>query len=66
MKSPLEFEPEDWAQISEEGLDLIKQMLNKDQTQRITIDQASNHPWLSKWNKEESAEDLNESYLTRL
>ena len=38
MKSPLEFDPEDWSQISEEGIDLIKQMLNKDHTKRITLD----------------------------
>jgi len=41
-------------------------MLNKDHTQRITLDEAQKHPWLSKWNKEDPEKDLSDAYLSRL
>ncbi len=33
MKQDIEFDPEDWAEVSEEAIDLIKRMLNKNHTE---------------------------------
>ena len=51
MKQELQFDPEDWATISPEAIDLIKKMLTKDHSKRITISEALKHNWLQKWNK---------------
>jgi len=37
----------DWAKISPEALDLVKQMLKKDPSDRISAKEALQHPWLS-------------------
>jgi calcium-dependent protein kinase len=68
MKNDLEFDPEDWSQISAEGIDLIKKMLDKDLSRRITLEEASKHPWLTMWDEDDSAaiKDLNDAYLARL
>lgn len=39
MKNDLEFDPEDWTNISEEAIDLIRKMLNKDNNKRLTIEE---------------------------
>ncbi|CAD8061662.1 unnamed protein product [Paramecium primaurelia] len=43
-----EFDPEDWNKISEEAKNLIKKMLTKDYTQRISAQEAFNDPWIQK------------------
>ena len=45
LQQKLEFDPEDWTQISDEAKDLITKMLVKDPTKRISIMEAYNHPW---------------------
>jgi serine/threonine protein kinase len=51
MKQELQFDPDDWKDISPEAIDLISKMLTKDHTKRITISESLKHPWLQKWNK---------------
>ena len=36
-----------WDHISESAKDLIRQMLVKDQKNRITVEEALEHPWIS-------------------
>lgn len=50
MKQELQFDPEDWSSISPEAIDLVKKMLTKDNTKRISISEALKHPWIIKWN----------------
>jgi serine/threonine protein kinase len=40
---------ESWTSISEECKDLIKKMLNKNPKERITVDEALKHPFISKF-----------------
>ncbi len=47
LQQKLEFDPEDWTQISEEVKQLISLMLQKDPQNRISIIDALNHPWFS-------------------
>jgi serine/threonine protein kinase len=43
----LEFDPEDWTQISDEVKHLITMMLQKEPKNRISIVDSLNHPWFS-------------------
>ncbi|CAD8149985.1 unnamed protein product [Paramecium octaurelia] len=43
-----EFDPEDWCKISDEAKNLIKKMLTKDYTLRISAQEAFNDPWIQK------------------
>jgi serine/threonine protein kinase len=43
----LEFDPEDWTEISDEVKNLITLMLQKEPKNRISIVDALNHPWFS-------------------
>ena len=36
-----------WQGISSEGVDLVKRLLSSDPSQRLTADQALQHPWLA-------------------
>ena len=40
------FEGEEWADITREAIDLIKSMLNKNPSERITAEQCLEHKWL--------------------
>ena len=40
LKNDIEFDSEDWAEVSSEAIDLIKKMLTKNHSERITIEQA--------------------------
>ncbi len=69
MRAEVEFDPEDWATVSEEAIDLIKRMLNKDQTTRINLDEVINHPWLQKFKSHDSDADsreMSEGFMKRL
>ena len=35
-----------WVNVSASGKDLISKLLTKDRSQRITIDQVLEHPWI--------------------
>ena len=43
----LDFDPRDWSGVSEEAVELIKSLLQRDPKQRLTADQALHHPWVS-------------------
>lgn len=43
---PLLFKAEDWAPISEEAKDFVKNLLDKDPSSRMTAQQALEHDWL--------------------
>lgn len=45
LQQKLEFDPEDWSEISDEAKDLITKMLSKDPAKRLSILDALNHPW---------------------
>ncbi|XP_054640457.1 MAP kinase-activated protein kinase 3 [Dunckerocampus dactyliophorus] len=42
-----EFPNPEWADVSQEGKDLIHQLLKTDPNERMTITQFMNHPWIS-------------------
>jgi len=48
-------ESDEWNYISEDAKDLIKKMLSVNIEERITVDQALNHPWIT---QEQSTEPL--------
>lgn len=67
LKNKLEFDEEEWGNISEEAKDLIGKLLVKDPKKRIKIDQALNHPWFEKWeNMSEDADTFQAEYLKRM
>jgi serine/threonine protein kinase len=39
------FNPEYWSEVSPQAQDLILKLLEKDQTRRLTVDQALSHSW---------------------
>merc|ERR1711865_997718 len=41
-----EFPDEEWADVSDQGLDLIERILVADPAERATIDQILSHPWI--------------------
>ena len=41
-----EFPDEEWADVSDQGLDLIERILVVDPAERATIDQILSHPWI--------------------
>ncbi|AWP03289.1 MAP kinase-activated protein kinase 3 isoform 2 [Scophthalmus maximus] len=43
-----EFPNPEWAEVSQEGKDLIHQLLKTDPNERMTIAQFMNHPWINK------------------
>ncbi|XP_078727665.1 MAP kinase-activated protein kinase 2-like isoform X1 [Lampetra fluviatilis] len=44
-----EFPNPEWADVSEEAKQLIRQLLKTDPTQRMTIAEFMNHPWINRW-----------------
>lgn len=63
---PTSFSHPIWETVSPEAKDLVGKLLNKDRTQRITIKDALDHPWLSSSNqaiskmRKEAIDDGNE------
>ena len=57
-KATITFPSEYWVGVSEEAKDLIRKLLTLDQTQRITVQQAIEHPWLGKTATELSTYNL--------
>lgn len=51
LEKNLEFPDEIWKDVSSDCKDLIKQLLIKDPTKRITIKEALNHPWFKPFDK---------------
>lgn len=45
-KGQYEFHVEYWAHVSDEAKDLIRGLLTVDMMERLTVDQALNHPWV--------------------
>ncbi|KAI9179853.1 hypothetical protein H9P43_005184 [Blastocladiella emersonii ATCC 22665] len=42
-----EFDPECWGEVSEHAIDFIRRLLTVDQDERMTADEAREHPWLT-------------------
>ena len=47
LKSPLEFDPEDWNIVSVQAKDLVSKMLDKDPSTRISAQACLEHPWFT-------------------
>eukprot|EP00357_Protocruzia_adherens_P031821 CAMPEP_0115000268 /NCGR_PEP_ID=MMETSP0216-20121206/16655_1 /TAXON_ID=223996 /ORGANISM="Protocruzia adherens, Strain Boccale" /LENGTH=584 /DNA_ID=CAMNT_0002365331 /DNA_START=756 /DNA_END=2510 /DNA_ORIENTATION=- len=47
LAAELDFERDEWRAISEDGKDLVDKLLKKRVDERITIEEAMNHPWFS-------------------
>ena len=60
LQQKLEFDPEDWSEISNEVKDLISLMLSKDPHSRISIVEALNHPWFSINHIDEISSQIND------
>jgi serine/threonine protein kinase len=46
LRGAYQFHPEYWTEISSEAKDLIRGLLTLDPHDRLTVDQALNHPWV--------------------
>jgi calcium-dependent protein kinase len=47
LYQPLEFEPDDWEDVSDEAKELISSMLVKNPIDRITTQEALSHRWFN-------------------
>jgi len=45
LQQSLEFDPNEWSEVSDEAKDLLEQMLVKDPRKRISAEDAMNHVW---------------------
>lgn len=66
LQQKLEFDPEDWTEISDEAKDLISHMLQKDPLKRISVIECLNHPWFENATKSEKANALDRKIFLRL
>lgn len=48
LKSDLDFKTAPWPNVSEEAKDCVRQLLNRNVSQRITAAQVLQHPWLTR------------------
>lgn len=46
-----DWDAEEWKEVSEEGMDLVKSLLEKDKEKRIEIEQVLEHDWVTKGNE---------------
>eukprot|EP00775_Hariotina_reticulata_P009959 gene9959-10114_t len=56
-ESPLPMDYGPWITMSGEGIDFMRGCLQRDYSQRMTVSQALNHPWLMQWLPEDVSED---------
>lgn len=61
-KAEVNFENQVWSTISDEAKDLIKKLITKEPTERISLDEALDHAWIKKY----AQETLNEDELNRI
>ena len=47
LKSDLDFKPAPWPSVSDQAKDCVKQLLNRNVSQRISAAQVLQHPWLT-------------------
>lgn len=47
-RAPLEFPSPEWDNISEQAIDFVTKLLNRDPDKRPTADEAMHHPWIAK------------------
>jgi calcium-dependent protein kinase len=67
LKSKLDFDEDEWGNISAEAKELISRLLEKDPKKRIKVDSALTHKWFKKWqDHNEEAKEFQTEYLTRL
>ena len=67
LKSKLDFDEDEWGNISAEAKDLISRLLEKDPKKRIKVDSALTHKWFKKWEDlKEEVKEFQTEYLTRL
>jgi calcium-dependent protein kinase len=67
IKSKLEFDEDEWGNISKEAKDLISKMLHKDPEKRIKISDALQHDWFKKWKSDDvDTHEFHNEYLNRL
>ncbi len=44
----VDFPDEDWSKVSPFAKDLVKKMMHKDPNERVNVEQAMHHPWLTR------------------
>jgi calcium-dependent protein kinase len=67
LKSKLDFDEDEWGNISGEAKELISKLLEKDPKKRIKVDNALTHKWFKKWQDQtEEVKEFQTEYLTRL
>jgi len=66
MHDDLIFDYPEFENISEEAIDLMKKMIVKEPSQRLTASQALRHPWFAKWDEEHSFNKLDPTILESL
>ena len=47
LKSDLDFKTAPWPKVSDNAKDCVRQLLNRDVSQRLTAAQVLQHPWLT-------------------
>jgi serine/threonine protein kinase len=47
-RAPLEFPSPEWDEISEQAIDFLTKLLDRDPDKRPTADEAMHHPWIAK------------------
>jgi serine/threonine protein kinase len=62
-RGKFEFEPQYWANISEEAKDFVTRLLTVDMNARMTAEEALQHPWLALNEAELAAHKLEESII---
>lgn len=58
-KCEVEFPAKYWSKISDKAKDLVSKMLKKDRKERISCEDALNHPWFHQDEKEVNNQALN-------
>mmetsp|Transcript_87273 Transcript_87273/g.281965 ORF Transcript_87273/g.281965 Transcript_87273/m.281965 type:complete len:575 (-) Transcript_87273:162-1886(-) len=61
--APLNFRPAFWSHISQEAVDLVRQLLQRDVELRYTAAQALDHVWLHNTDTQSAGQDLDSSRL---
>lgn len=64
VKGDYQFHSDYWGGVSKDAKDLIRGLLTVDQTKRLTVQQALEHPWLGKTAEELAQYNLNDNLVT--